>query len=225
MKRTMKTAAFLLCALAVLCVPALSLAVTQEEAGRIAQEAVGGGATLGRIERDDGLYEASLSGEGVRYRVDVNDDGKVVEIETLYANVARARSFDLSRDQAREAALEAKPGAEIDLVLEERDDGISEYEVFYSTPDETGMLSLNAQTGEPVELKVWPLAHEMGLMKPSEVVALVKQRESGAEVADISLDYGWAGYQYEGEAYVGRMEISFELDAATGDLYEWEWDD
>ena len=88
-----------------------ALAVSRDEAAQIARDAAGG-AEVARVERDGGVYEVELRSDGARYRVDVLDrTGAVLEVETIYSDAGRGASFDLTEEQAREAAAKAAPGA------------------------------------------------------------------------------------------------------------------
>lgn len=200
-------------------------AVTQTEAETLAMQAVGETAQVHRVEWDDGLYEISLSEGGSRYQVDVREsDGAVIEIEMATTMATRARSYEITENQAADAVLAVHPDASIDLVLAERDDGSCVYEVYYSMQDEIGSATINAITGEIIGTKRWPEAAKLGVITAGEAIAKTNDRAQG-EPGELELSYDRWGYVYEGEIYLGRTECSFEIDALTGDILEWEWDD
>lgn len=204
---------------------AAAVAVTREEAGTIAAQAAGDGAQVERIERDDGLFEIRLSGDGAAYEVDVREsDGAIIEIERRATGAQRAASFEIIENQAADAALALHPGATIDYVQMDRDDGACVYEVFYTAEGEKGSVGVNAQTAEVVETKSWPEAARLGILSAGEAVSKAMARQTG-EITELELGYGRRGYEYDGEILNGRTAYSFEMDALTGDFLEWEIDD
>lgn len=200
-----------------------ALAVTQEEAVSLAADAVGGGAEVVRTERDDGVYQMDLRGDGARYEVDIlGASGAVLQIETVYTDAGRANAYVLTDEEARAAAKAVAPEAEEGLVTAERDDGACVYEVFYSTGSAVGEVSVNAQTGAIVRVETYPAAQ--GVLSIDEVVRLVSERQPGAEIVELEMEWDDGGYQLDGEALVGGARYSFELDAVSGRFMEWERD-
>ncbi len=203
-----------------------ALAVTENEAETLALETVGSTARLQRTERDDdGLYEVNLTDDQARYQVDVRQsDGAIIEVDMDVIGAARANTFELSEAQASDAVLALHPGANIDFVVQERDDGSCEYEVFYSLEGEIGSVTINASTGDVVGTKLWPEAAALNVIKADAAVESAKSRKAG-DLADLELSYERRGYVYDGEILDGRTEYSFEIDALTGSVIEWERDD
>lgn len=202
-----------------------AMAVTREQAGELAAQEVEADAQIMGIEQDDGLYEVRLSDTGAAYEVDVREsDGAVIEIERRVTGAPRAAAFEIVENQAAEATLALHPDATIDYVQMDRDDGACVYEVFYTAEGERGSVSVNAQTAEVVETKSWPEAARLGILSAGEAVSKAMARQTG-EITEMELGYGRRGYEYDGEILSGRTEISFELDAQTGDFIEWELDD
>lgn len=219
----MKRMILVLAALA-LCAPA-ALAVTRGEAEAIARDATGG-ADVVRAERDDGVYEVELRGGDARYQVEILDaTGAVLEVETSYPSASWGASFELSADDARVAAAKVAPEAADGFAIAGRGDDGSVYEVFYSAEGAVGEITVNAQTGAITRVERYPEAAARGVLSADEVARLVSERQRGAEIVELELEWDDGRYLYEGEATAGGARYSFELDAETGRFIEFGRDD
>lgn len=203
-----------------------ALAVTQDDAQALAVQAAGDGVQVRRTERDDGLYEVSLSDESAIYEVDVRErDGAIIEVKRTVIGAARATSFEITADQASEAAKALDAGATAVYVQQDRDDGACVYEVFYSAEGELGSVTVDAQTAQVVKTLRWPEAAKQGVISAQQAADKALARQAG-ELTDLELSYDERrGYEYEGEIRVGAMAYAFEMDALTGTFTGWERDD
>lgn len=211
-----------------LCLPMTgALALTRDEAVDLARQAIGlSDARVTESERDGGLWDVELAGENARYQVELYDaDGTVFMIETETTGAARAGSFALTEVEAQAAAEKDTPNAVYGPVIADRDDGRYVYEVFYTLGEELGRLTLNAETGEVVERKVWPGLLTAGRMAVADAVALALSQADGLALTELDVGIERGQVVYEGEAQVNRREYSFEIALDTGALVEQEWDD
>lgn len=203
-----------------------ALAISRNEAASLAQEVVGGNATAVRTELEDGVYEVALRGDGTLYQVDIlNASGAILKIETTYAGTGRGRSFKLSKAQARDAAAASVPEAAGGIVTAERDEGESAYEIFYSTDGAVGDVVVNAETGAIQRTTSYPEAVAQGILSTDEIVQLLAQRLTDAEIVELELDWDDGRYVLDGEALANGARYSFEINAVTGTLIKLERDD
>lgn len=201
----------------------VALAVSRDEALEIARDATGG-AELVRAERDDGAYEVELLNGNARYRVDVRErDGAVLEVEAEYPGAGWGARFALDEAQAREAAASVAPAAADGYVFASRGEDGSVYEVFYAADGVPGEVTVNAQTGAVVRARTWPAAQ--GALGVDEVASRVEARKGGARVVELELEWDGGRCLYEGEAEADGARWSFEMDAASGAIIEFERDD
>lgn len=218
----MKKTLIALLALALMLTPA-TLATTSEDALSTARSLVGEAAQLTESERDDGLYEYDFRDETARYSVDIlASDGSVLQFETEYKDIPRAKDFTLTETDAANAITALDPDATLLLTVSERDDDDgATYEIFFSTETELAAATVNAETGEIRRIERYPAAIAQGILTPDAIAALVLDRQPDDVIKDLELNIEDGRYEYEGE--IGRY--SFEIDALTGDFFDWEIDD
>lgn len=221
MMKKFLTALMILC----LALPVSALALTRDEAVAIAQEAVGSDAAFVRAELDDGVYDVSFRTDTARFEVEVLDAaGAVLEIDTVFTDVPRATAFTLTGAEALAAAVQIAPEAENAIVTQERDDGACTYEIFYAVPGAIGEIVLNAETGAVASTKTFPEALVRGVLNGEDVARLVSERQEGAVIVELDLEWDDGMYQYSGEATVNNQRYSFDMNAITGKILEWERD-
>lgn len=189
-----------------------AMAETLDDFRAKAQSLVGEQATLIESERDDGLYEFEFRDDSARYDIHIRaNDGAVIEFETSYANVPRAKDFILTEAEARAKAMARFPDAAVSLAIAERDDGGAVYEVFLTTAGAPATLTINAETGDLLREELYPAA--AGVLSADKLSEFVP-----GPYDDLELNYDDGRYIYDGN--VGRDE--FEADAFTGKVLEWD---
>lgn len=203
-----------------------ALAVTMDEAQTAAQALVGADAVLQESDRDDGSYEFDFQDADRRYEVNVHSEsGVAYRVETERMGVKKASSAALDEAAARAAAAEAVPGAVQHYVLLEQDDGRYEWKVFYSEEGAYGICSIQAETGEVRATEVFYDLPEGTLTADQAVDALTAAKGAlTLRELDLDLEERSGGYAYEGKAEMNGTVYEFELNAATGDIVEWERD-
>lgn len=144
-------------------------------------------------------------------------------------------SGEISRDEALAIALAnaSVPEADAYNVKVERDgdNGIPlwdiEFETEYGDYDFEVALSGGRIVGADYEVDDEWLDRLGGSpVTADEAKAILQSKAPGVEAGDIALreEHSDGRLRYEGEAYGGGMKYEFELDAATGVIYDWNAD-
>ena len=202
----------------------------QSEWQQIAQSHVPPGAVYQRMERDDGLqvliYTTADGAES--YEVKINPEtSAVVKVESERRNDRGSRQAVLTDQQAVEGVLAAYPGAALQYVQLQRDDGLYEYEVVFTTSEFTGKVQVNAENGQVLERELNYLAPAgaSGPITADQAKALVQEKLPGCTIRDFETDRDDGRTVYEGEAVLDRASYEFKIDAEAGSFLEWEQDD
>ena len=144
-------------------------------------------------------------------------------------------SGELSGDEALAIALDnaSVPEADAYNVKVERDgdNGIPlwdiEFETEYGDYDFEVALSGGRIVGADYEVDDEWLDRLGGSpVTADEAKAILQSKAPGVEAGDIALreEHSDGRLRYEGEAYGGGMKYEFEMDAATGVIYDWNAD-
>lgn len=144
-------------------------------------------------------------------------------------------SGEISRDEALAIALAnaSVPEADAYNVKVERDgdNGIPlwdiEFETEYGDYDFEVALSGGRIVGADYEVDDEWLDRLGGSpVTADEAKAILQSKAPGVEAGDIALreEHSDGRLRYEGEAYGGGIKYEFELDAATGVIYDWNAD-
>lgn len=144
-------------------------------------------------------------------------------------------SGEISRDEALAIALAnaSVPEADAYNVKLERDgdNGIPlwdiEFETEYGDYDFEVALSGGRIVGADYEVDDEWLDRLGGSpVTADEAKAILQSKAPGVEAGDIALreEHSDGRLRYEGEAYGGGMKYEFEMDAATGVIYDWNAD-
>ena len=123
---------------------------------------------------------------------------------------------------AAEAVRKAVPGAVVNYVVKERDDGRWEWDVFFSQEGVLGMCTVNAETYEVRKTKTYDKLPE-GALTADRAMAVLKEAKGELTVMDLELDRDDGQVRYEGEVELNGKRYDFEMNAA-GKLVEWERD-
>lgn len=203
---------------------AAAMAATKDEALTTAQQLAGEQAALVESDQDGGIFEFEFKDDAARYDVDIlSGSGAVVSFETEFSGVARGTQVVLTEADAQDRVVERFPTAHVHLTVAERDDDGCTFEVFFTDGETPAEATVNAETGDLLRLETYPAAQ--GLMTADQIPGKVAAQAEGATIAELELSYDDGRYVYDGEANVNGKVYSFEFDAATGDLLEWEIDD
>ena len=144
-------------------------------------------------------------------------------------------SGEISRDEALAIALAnaSVPEADAYNVKVERDgdNGIPlwdiEFETEYGDYDFEVAISGGRIVGADYEVDDEWLDRLGGSpVTADEAKAILQSKAPGVEAGDIALreEHSDGRRRYEGEAYGGGMKYEFEMDAATGVIYDWNAD-
>lgn len=204
-----------------------AFAATRDEALSAAQALITAedpDAQLVESDEDDGYYEFEFTSDTARYDVLVDLDGNVVKVEVEYRNVARASEATLDEAAAIDAALTFLESGEAQYALLERDDGRYEWNVFVTAGDDTAIVGVQAETGEIRSLEAYyGLAPQ--ILTADEAVAALIDAQGDLTVVDLDIDFDDGRTpRYDGKAEVDGRTYEFEMNAVTGDVYEWERD-
>ena len=150
---------------------------------------------------------------------------------------------DIGQDRALEIALEHAGVNESDITQQRvelsNDDGVKEYEVEFYAGNQEYDYDIDAATGDirsydsEIENDFWQSdstgngssdAASDGTITEDEAMAIVLERVPGATESDVRMhlerDYGRDNY--EGELIYDQVKYEFDIDAATGDVLQWE---
>lgn len=138
----------------------------------------------------------------------------------------------ITADQARSIALDRAGVSEADTIAiavnQEWDDGISVYNVDIYTPNQDYDFEIGAADGtvygqesEPAE-RITSTAVQTGFsLDQAKKALLAKVPGASEDNLRISLDRDDGRYRYEGEIIYDNKSYEYEMDAETGDIYEW----
>lgn len=144
----------------------------------------------------------------------------------------------LTREEALAVALKAAALTEDDILYiwaeYEIDDGIPEYEVEFRTADTEYDYTIHAETGAILS---WDqeVEHADRMTAPTDIpplteaeviiIALAQANLSEADVTNLHVEYDAEDGDYEVEFHHNNMEYTYEINAATGTVRDYEVDD
>ena len=98
--------------------------------------------------------------------------------------------------------------------------------MFVTAGDDTAIVGVQAETGEIRSLEAYyGLAPQ--ILTADEAVAALIDAQGDLTVVDLDIDFDdddGRTPRYDGKAEVDGRTYEFEMNAATGDVYEWERD-
>lgn len=138
----------------------------------------------------------------------------------------------ITEEQAKAIALEKAGLTEADTIAiavkQERDDGVSVYNVDIYTADRDYEYdvavadgAIYSQESEPVERITSTNVNTKVSLDEAKKALLAKVPGAADENLRISLDRDDGRYNYEGEIIYGDRSYEYEMNAETGDIYEW----
>ncbi len=138
----------------------------------------------------------------------------------------------ITEEQAKAIALEKAGITEADTIAiavkQERDDGVSIYNVDIYTADRDYEYdvavadgTIYSQESEPVERITSTNVNTGVSLDEAKNALLAKVPGAADKNLRISLDRDDGRYNYEGEIIYGDKSYEYEMNAETGDIYEW----
>ena len=138
----------------------------------------------------------------------------------------------ITEEQAKAIALEKAGITEADTIAiavkQERDDGVSIYNVDIYTADRDYEYdvavadgTIYSQESEPVERITSTNVNTGVSLDEAKKALLAKVPGAADKNLRISLDRDDGRYNYEGEIIYGDKSYEYEVNAETGDIYEW----
>ena len=205
-------------------IAALATPVAMAQGAVINTAYVSADAQLVKQESEGAYTEYEFRDEAANAEIEVLADasGNYVFVQTEY---------EVKRKKAAQAML---PGCEVDYIYFDEDDGVNEWHAFCTLDGDMYMMEFAAENAQLIRLlkqEVIPGAadaqSESRLLTAREAVDALKLAKGDLDITDLDFDfdaYEGAIY-YEGECTLGYKKYEFKINAATGDVAEWELDD
>ncbi len=193
-------------------------------------------AQLVKQESEGAYTEYEFRDEAANAEIEALADasGNYVFVQTEYEVKRKKLTAKLDRDAAIKAAQAMLPGCEVDYIYFDEDDGVNEWHAFCTLDGDMYMMEFAAENAQLIRLlkqEVIPGAadaqSESRLLTAREAVDALKLAKGDLDITDLDFDfdaYEGAIY-YEGECTLGYKKYEFKINAATGDVAEWELDD
>lgn len=190
-------------------------------------------AKLVKQENEGAYIEYEYRDEAANAEIEALADasGKYVIVKTEYVIAPGARESKLDEAAANETAQGILPGCEVDYAYSCLDDGLNEWHAFCLLDGDMWRLTFTADNGDAIETEVIPGAADEAAATPmlsaSGAIDALKAAKGNIAITDLDFDFDDdAGIMYyEGECTLDGKKYEFKINAATGDVAEWELDD
>lgn len=190
-------------------------------------------AKLVKQENEGAYIEYEYRDEAANAEIEALADasGKYVIVKTEYVIAPGARESKLDEAAANETAQGILPGCEVDYAYSCLDDGLNEWHAFCLLDSDMWRLTFTADNGDVIETEVIPGAADEAAATPmlsaSGAIDALKAAKGNIAITDLDFDFDDdAGIMYyEGECTLDGKKYEFKINAATGDVAEWELDD
>ncbi|MDY4200716.1 MAG: hypothetical protein SOX90_09450 [Candidatus Fimadaptatus sp.] len=190
-------------------------------------------AKLVKQENEGAYIEYEYRDEAANAEIEALADasGKYVIVKTEYVIAPGARESKLDEAAANETAQGILPGCEVDYAYSCLDDGLNEWHAFCLLDGDMWRLTFTADNGDVIETEVIPGAADEAAATPmlsaSGAIDALKAAKGDIAITDLDFDFDDdAGIMYyEGECTLDGKKYEFKINAATGDVAEWELDD
>ena len=190
-------------------------------------------AQLVKQENEGAYIEYEYRDEAANAEIEALADasGKYVIVKTEYVIAPGARESKLDEAAANETAQGILPGCEVDYAYSCLDDGLNEWHAFCLLDGDMWRLTFTADNGDVIETEVIPGAADETAATPmlsaSGAIDALKAAKGNIAITDLDFDFDDdAGIMYyEGECTLDGKKYEFKINAATGDVAEWELDD
>ena len=245
-----KTYLFLIAGIFLFAMANVSVAQTNENMQNLARNYVPEDAVLIAHEKDDGRNELKFWVDATQevYEVELSGDGKnVLKMSSEAMDDRGGKSIVLQENDVRNKVLEYYPGAAIESVRIEKENGLYEYDIAVRTDEWYGLITLHAETGAVLERElhydaapavngndqkdysdaqhVQPAQQQSdGLIGMESAKSIAISKAGGGRVASIRLEKDDGRQVYDGKVLTDTHEYEFEIDAQTGKIREWDAD-
>ncbi len=190
-------------------------------------------AKLVKQENEGAYIEYEYRDEAANAEIEALADasGKYVIVKTEYVIAPGARESKLDEAAANETAQGILPGCEVDYAYSCLDDGLNEWHAFCLLDGDMWRLTFTADNGDVIETEVIPGAADEAAATPmlsaSGAIDALKAAKGDIAITDLDFDFDDdAGIMYyEGDCTLDGKKYEFKINAATGDVAEWELDD
>ena len=190
-------------------------------------------AKLVKQENEGAYIEYEYRDEAANAEIEALADasGKYVIVKTEYVIAPGARESKLDEAAANETAQGILPGCEVDYAYSCLDDGLNEWHAFCLLDGDMWRLTFTADNGDVIETEVIPGAADKAAATPmlsaSGAIDALKAAKGNIAITDLDFDFDDdAGIMYyEGECTLDGKKYEFKINAATGEVAEWELDD
>ena len=190
-------------------------------------------AKLVKQENEGAYIEYEYRDEAANAEIEALADasGKYVIVKTEYVIAPGARESKLDEAAANETAQGILPGCEVDYAYSCLDDGLNEWHAFCLLDGDMWRLTFTADNGDVIETEVIPGAADEAAATPmlsaSGAIDALKAAKGNIAITELDFDFDDdAGIMYyEGECTLDGKKYEFKINAATGDVAEWELDD
>ena len=220
-------------------------AITNQEAENIALESAGVDRNsitniFSKTDREDGVkvYDVTFFDADGKYEYTIGaDDGLVYgfDYEKNMRRAGASASGPVSRDEALSIALGEADLSEGDISRErieyDRDDGMEIYEVEFRSGSYEYSYDIDASSGRVIageyEIRGRIASNRNAeLISTSEAEMIVRSLiDSNADYVRVRSDYDDGIYIYEADMYAQGIDYEVELNAATGDVIKFSWED
>lgn len=190
-------------------------------------------AKLVKQENEGAYIEYEYRDEAANAEIEALADasGKYVIVKTEYVIAPGARESKLDEAAANETAQGILPGCEVDYAYSCLDEGLNEWHAFCLLDGDMWRLTFTADNGDVIETEVIPGAADEAAATPmlsaSGAIDALKAAKGDIAITDLDFDFDDdAGIMYyEGDCTLDGKKYEFKINAATGDVAEWELDD
>jgi len=187
-------------------------------------------AVLRETEIEQGVTELTFwdAENDAEYEVKLDDTNIVLGYSVDFERRLGGKADALTGEETQALLLVLFPGATVIDIISEKDEDGWEKTVYFYTIDSYGELTVNAETGETLELDVVMGLFTEVIERAVTTVHAARERlyqlKPGAKITELEEDNDDGKQIWEGEALLDGVEYEFEMDALTGLLIEWTVD-
>ncbi len=189
-------------------------------------------------DRDDGVivYDVDLLKGKKKYNIVYRaSDGKKIEYGWELQNYYARNGKSISKSHCQKLALKEVNNATVTSIVNKTDDGMQVYKVKLKKGDKKYTLEYHASTGKLLEYE-WKIVTQAvtgnngntgnnGYIGESKAKNIALDRVPGARVIKIEFDTDDGREVYEVELADSSFEYDIKIDAATGQIIEFDQDD
>ena len=210
--------------MSIVSIQAFAAALTAQQAKAIAEKLVPSGSAYVTTEVDDGRYEVKFYNQAKleKYEIDVGRaTQKAISFDSELLDDRGARTATLTQEQAKKVVTDEHPGATIQSVTVDYDDGLMEYDVRFTASGYYGEITVHPGTGavlkRDIQIGTQPTANDVRtLISYTQATEAALKQVPGGVITDVDLDREGGTYIYEIEVYKDGLEYDVALNAADG---------